>query len=184
MLIANNTITDTISGGGINVNSQNTLAGALHEVTIDNNNVGLNGVAGSGPEQSSAIRVEISGAGEMRSLVEDNDIYQWGNGAAVNVDGVDSAIHNFTMRNNIIGAPAAGPNPLRALTVSAGESAGASTAIVRVNIHNNSWDNTYSDGTLTTDARFLVSSNSQFQVQGYVGGATDAAAFAAPSSTL
>ncbi|WP_166038189.1 Ig-like domain-containing protein [Sphingosinicella sp. YJ22] len=186
-LASGNTINDTISGYSFNVNAIDTSGSAQLDITIQNNTIGTSGVVGSGPEQSGAIQGRMTGSGTMNLLIDNNDIFDWGNGSAIDISSAAGAtngsasIMNATITNNLVTGPTS--NALRALLVGAGASAGTHNNIIRVTLDNNAFDNTY-PGALTNDMRFTVFSNAQIQAPGYVGGGADIAAFPAHMVSL
>lgn len=182
-LASGNNITGTVSGFAINMNAIDTTSAALIEATVQNNTIGASGVAGSGPDQSGAIQGRITGAGTMNLLIDNNDIFNWGNGSAVDLSAADGVVNgetsvlNATLTNNLVAEP--GASTTRALLVGAGASAGTYNNIIRILLDNNQFDNVNYPGLAGgNDMRFTVFSNAQIQTPGYVGGVNDVAAFA------
>ncbi len=179
-LISGNTITDTIGGYAFNVNAIDTTSSAELDITIQNNTIGANGVAGSGPEQSGAIQGRITGSGTMDLLIDNNDIFDFGSGSAIDLSSAagvingSNSIMNATVINNFVADGTAFAQ--RAFLVGAGASSGTHNNIIRLRLSNNDFDGNFPGGS-ANDLRATVFSNAQIQSPGYAGGGADPVAF-------
>jgi hypothetical protein len=79
------------------------------DATIQANTIGASGVANSGASAGNGIGIRSNGNATVRTLVENNTIYQYANAAGILLVNNDSnGTLDATLRNNLIGAPAPG----------------------------------------------------------------------------
>jgi hypothetical protein len=101
--ISNNTMRDAL-GIALNV-FMGTGGSADWDGTINNNDIGVDGVAGSGSEQAHGINVEAQGSGNHKTSITNNDIFQFGD-RGIQLFAIDgTATLDATVTSNTISQP-------------------------------------------------------------------------------
>jgi uncharacterized repeat protein (TIGR01451 family) len=162
--ISDNTMRDAL-GIALNV-FMGTGGSANWNGTIDNNDIGVSSVAGSGSEQAHGINVEAQGSGTHTTAITNNTIFQFGDRGIqlLAVDG--NGTLNATVTGNTIAEPF-GVFPQEAIYVQAGASSTLPDShTLCADITGNTFD----------DFRIRQRISTTINLPGYAGGSADTGA--------
>jgi hypothetical protein len=187
MDVQNNTMRDSLTNALTIIKSRDNTAGTNNLVAnIDNNDIGLAGVANSGSFEGDGMEITTFGDGNATFNVTNNDVRQYNSSAFQFVAGsgvADTGQFNVNFSGNAAGNP--GTNGLitllQGVRVDSGVDIGDTFATC-VDFGPNSI--TGSSDAANKDFRLVASQNTTIRQPGYVGGNTDGVAFAAYAASL
>jgi len=186
MDVLNNTMRDSLTNALTVIKSRDVAGGTNNLVAnIDNNDIGLAGVANSGSAEGDGMEISSFGDGNATFNVTNNDVRQYNSSGIEFIAGggvAESGQVNLNVSGNAVGNP--GTNPLitllQGIRVSSGVVTGDTFASC-VDFGPNSI--TGSSDAPTKDFR-LFAFHSPIRQPGYAGGGTDTTAFASYAASL
>jgi len=170
--ISGNTVVGNNQGGAINVNKgsgSGTFSGR-----VENNTIGISGLALSGSQQASGIIIGARGSGSHTTLVNNNTVQQYYD-MGINIDGAEDAAVtlNATVTNNTIREPGSAANTLHGLHLNWGVTAAGNGSVACVDIRNNNGDTGGNEAGGGFDYRLRQRMLTTVRLPGYTGAAGD-----------
>ncbi len=189
MDVLNNTMRDSKTNMLTIIKSLDVAAGTNNLVaTIDNNDIGVAGVANSGSAEGDGMEITSFGDGNATFTVTNNEIHQYNSSGIQFVaggGGVESGQFNLAISGNTVANP--GTNPLitlfNGIRVDSGVAVGDTFATC-VDFGANTIAGSGNPDFTERDFRLVASQSTTVRQPGYVGGNTDGVAFATYAESL